>query len=164
MRNIIYILLFFFCNPCLGCSACIESSRGNDSVTVVVDDNQDEDSIFMELSVTKFKMPVDTIISAKIVNKTTCSLVELKGGKIIEKKINGKWMPFKHREKTKSGAAFAVTLLAVNIGKRKYYKIDIPLRSEYYVKDFTLGEYRLGKEIVINRKEIRYIYSTFWVY
>ena len=101
---------------------------------------------------------------AKIVNNTKCSSISLKGKRVVEKKIGENWIPFEHRERSKGGALYSVTLLAVNIGNGGSYDINIPLRSEDYEKDFSPGEYRLGREIEINGKEKRYVYSVFTVY
>lgn len=79
-------------------------------------------------------------------------------------KIGENWIPFEHRERSKGGALYSATLLAVNIGNGGSYDINIPLRSEDYEKDFSPGEYRLGREIEINGKEKRYVYSVFTVY
>ena len=157
MRNLICILTLSICSSFTGCSTQATGSNGNDSVAVALSDSlhsDSGDSIMMELSANRFKAPVDTIVSAKIVNNK----------RVVEKKIGENWIPFEHRERSKGGALYSVTLLAVNIGNGGSYDINIPLRSEDYEKDFSPGEYRLGREIEINGKEKRYVYSVFTVY
>lgn len=159
--------MFSACSSCMGHSTRADVSSDDDSAAMDIHGNHQEengDSIFMELSVKRFSVPVDTIVSAKIINKTDNSYISIKGGLVVEKKIDGKWIPFEHREKSKSGAVYAVSLLAINIGKGGDYDIKIPLRSEHYAKEFSPGEYRLGKEIQINGMEKRYVYSGFTVY
>lgn len=167
MRHLICIFTLSICSYCTGCSTRTTGSSGNDSVAVSLCDSlfrDGVDSIMMELSANRFKVPVDTIVSAKIVNNTKYSSISLKGKRIVEKKIGGKWMPFEHRIRSKGGALYSSTLLSVNIGSGGSYDIKIPLRNESYEKDFLPGEYRLGREIEINGKEKRYVYSTFTVY
>lgn len=167
MRNLICILTLSICSSFTGCSTQATGSNGNDSVAVALSDSlhsDSGDSIMMELSANRFKAPVDTIVSAKIINNTKCSSISLKGKRVVEKKIGENWIPFEHRERSKGGALYSVTLLAVNIGNGGSYDINIPLRSEDYEKDFSPGEYRLGREIEINGKEKRYVYSVFTVY
>jgi len=167
MRNLICILTLSICSSFTGCSTQATGSNGNDSVAVALRDSlhsDSGDSIMMELSANRFKAPVDTIVSAKIVNNTKCSSISLKGKRVVEKKIGENWIPFEHRERSKGGALYSVTLLAVNIGNGGSYDINIPLRSEDYEKDFSPGEYRLSREIEINGKEKRYVYSVFTVY
>ncbi|WP_308394710.1 hypothetical protein [Prevotella sp.] len=143
MRNLICILTLSICSYFTGCSTQATGSNGNDSVAVALSDSlhsDSGDSIMMELSANRFKAPVDTIVSAKIVNNTKCSSISLKGKRVVEKKIGENWIPFEHRERSKGGAMYSATLLAVNIGNR------------------------LGREIEINGKEKRYVYSVFTVY
>ena len=75
MRNLICILTLSICSSFTGCSIQATGSNGNDSVAVALSDSLHSDScdsIMMELSANRFKAPVDTIVSAKIVNNTKC--------------------------------------------------------------------------------------------
>ena len=93
MRNLICILTLSICSSFTGCSTQATGSNGNDSVAVALSDSlhsDSGDSIMMELSANRFKAPVDTIVSAKIVNNTKCSSISLKGKRVVEKKIGEK--------------------------------------------------------------------------
>ena len=111
----------------------------------------------MELSANRFKAPVDTLVSAKIVNNTQCSSISLKGKRVVEKKIGENLIPFEHMEWSTGGAMYSATLWAVNIGNGGSSDINIPLRREDYENDFSPGEYRVGREIEIIGKEKRYV-------
>lgn len=96
MRNLICILTLSICSSFTGCSTQATGSNGNDSVAVALSDSlhsDSGDSIMMELSANRFKAPVDTIVSAKIVNNTKCSSISLKGKRVVEKKIGENWIP-----------------------------------------------------------------------
>lgn len=168
---LIYLLTLFICCSCIGGSIRAtgsgSGSGAGDTVVVTQGDSQHSeggDSILMELSAKRFKVPVDTIISTRIVNNTKCSSITLTGKRIVEKKMDGKWVPFEHRQRSKGGALYSTTLLSVNIGSGGSYDINMPLRSKSYEKEFSPGEYRLGREIEINGRGKRYVYSVFTVY
>lgn len=150
-----YSLLF------LGCSS--RGSSGNDLVAVAAQQHEQGDSVFIELSAEVLDSPVDTLVSVTIANKTKKSTVSLESGRRVEKKTNGRWVVCKRLTKTKEGYIFAATLLAVNIAPGRYWIMNQSLRSQYYVKELTPGEYRLGVEVGIDGKEKRYVYSPFTV-
>lgn len=156
-----YILLSCYSRLFLGCSA--RSSSGNDLVAVAAQQHEQGDSIFIELSAEVLDSPVDTLISVTIANKAKSSTVSLESGRRVEKKTNGRWVVCKHLSKTKEGYLFAATLLAVNIVPGGHWIMNQPLRSRYYAKELTSGEYRLGVEVGIDGKEKRYVYSPFTV-